>query len=904
MIGTRLGPYEITAKLGEGGMGQVFQAKDFQLGRNVALKILPEGFTVDPERLQRFEREAKLLAQLNHPNIAQIYGFEASGETRALVMELVEGPTLAERLEQGPFPFNESLSVSLQIAHALEEAHGKGIVHRDLKPQNIKASIEGKVKVLDFGLAKAMDPIGGSAPSASQLAHSPTMTIGATRDGMILGTAAYMAPEQARGGAIDKRADIWAFGVVLYEMLTGERLFAEGSVVDTLSAVMRKEIDLGRLPAATPRRLRDLLRRCLERNPKNRLHDIADARLELEDELAHPDVAAPAVAAAAPRRGRWAWPSVAALLAAALVASLWFRPAGPSAASDAVKTSRLVWNLPAGLLPIPLEEESPLVAISPDGTTLAAVLADGAGKRQLYVRALASLESRALPGTEGASEPFFAPDGKSLAFFADGELRKVAIESGRVSKLADAIDSRGGAWSPDGTLVVVPEIDLGLVQTSDSGANARTVVKPDKSKGERTFRWPQVLPGGRAALFTVGTMASPDFYDDATIEAVVLATGERKRVYEGASFARYSPAAGELVLGRAGGLLAVPFDLERLEVTGRPRPVLDGVASDVTTGAVHASVATDGTLVYLATESRAAESRLAWISAAGEVEPIGAPARTYWSWSVSPDGTKIVALTAARDRGELWIYDLSRDVFSRFSINERCYDPLWSPDGRYIVYSRAAAVSGTEIVRRPPDGGEAELLVTFPKGVAYVRSIPDDGSRLFYEAQGDSGQVSDIYSMPFAPGAPAERVVSTREDEYFPSISPDGRWLAYISQHSGRGEVYLRPFPESGGRIQISNQGGAEPRWSADGRTLYFRSANAISRVDLRFEPRLEASAPRPIAGIRLSARRSLFTYTLQKDGRFLAILPGEDAQRSEIVVVLEWAAELRRSLAAAGGTH
>ena len=928
MIGTKLGPYEITAKLGEGGMGVVYKAKDFHLGRDVALKVLPESLAQDPDRLARFEREAKLLAQLNHPNIAQIYGFEASGETRALVMELVEGPTLAERLEFGDshqfpsvapdgrsslrrelddcprIPLVEALSISLQIVHALEEAHEKGIVHRDLKPQNIKASLEGKVKVLDFGLAKAMDLAAGAPPSASQLAHSPTLTLGGTAMGTILGTAGYMAPEQARGGAVDKRADIWAFGVVLYEMLAGWRLFEGESAMDTLSAVMRQEIDFERLPPSTPRRVRDLLRRCLERNPKNRLHDIADARLELEEALARPEREMPAPVAAvpggaAPGRGHSPWLFVAAALAAALIALVTLRPPWRAEETPQLRAHKLSWDLPPGLSLAPIEEESPLVAISPDGATLAAVLADGNGTLRLYVRALDTLETRVLAGTEGANEPFFSPDGRSIAFFADGQLKRVAVAGGAVAKVADAPDSRGATWLEDGSILFTPEVDSGLVVAGENGGALRTVTQVDSAAGERSHRWPQGLPGGKSAIFTVGSMASPDFYDDASIDSVELATGRRTRILERASLARYVPAAGALVFARGGAMHALPFDPTTLAREGEPTTVLDGVATDVTTGALHASFSADGTLVYVSADPQAGESRLGWLSADGRVEPLAAPARAYWSWSLSPDGTKLVALISTRVSGELWLYDLARNVFSRLSVNEACFDPIWTPDGQAVVYSRMAA-GGAEIVRRPAQGGEPEILHKRPESgdYLYVRSITADGNRLIFESQ-SAGSKSDVFELRLDRPGEVRPVIQSVYDEYYPSISPDGRFIAYVSQESGRGEVYLRALDGSNQRWQVSNGGGAQPIWSRDGRTIFFRTSTVLARVDLRLEPRVELGPERTVVGVQLGNRRSVFGYALGPDGRFLISLASVTGSPPQLVVVLEFAAELKRRLVA-----
>src|SRR5688500_14937334 len=562
--GDRLGPYEITGKLGEGGMGEVWRATDTRLRREVAIKALPAAFTADRERLARFEREAQVLAQLHHSNVASIFGLEESDGSagakgaRARVMELVEGDDLAAIVARGPLPLDEALAIARQIAEALEAAHGQGIVHRDLKPANVKVPADGTVKVLDFGLAKAMEPTSG-AGARTDLAHSPTLT-GAhgTQLGVILGTAAYMAPEQARGAAVDARSDIWAFGVVLWEMLTGRRLFVGETVSDTLAAVLRADIDLAALPSGVPPAVRSLLRRCLERNPRNRLHDVADARIVIDDVLAgRSEEASSQPAAPRPLALRTLPWALAALLAAALAWAIWPRLGGGGPAT-APRSPVLAIHPPPGLT-MRLDEQGLLgqvaiFALAPDGSRLAFV--EGAGAGRLVLRELASAELRPLEGTDGASSPFFSPDGRWLAYFAPGKLRKVPVDGGRSADLADSSLDRGGVWCPDGSIVFAADATSALSRLPAGAARPEPLTR--LAQGERTHRWPALLPGGREVAFTVGMVGQPGDYDDSRIDAVDLASGERRNLFRGASMVRFTPG-GVALLGRDKEVLALPL---------------------------------------------------------------------------------------------------------------------------------------------------------------------------------------------------------------------------------------------------------------------------------------------------------------------------------------------------------
>jgi Tol biopolymer transport system component len=888
LIGAKLGPYEVVAKLGEGGMGEVWRARDSQLGRDVALKVLPEGFTSDPERLQRFEREARLLAQLNHPNIAQIYGMEASGETRALVMELVEGPTLAERQEHASLSFSESLSFALQIAQALEEAHEKGIVHRDLKPQNIKASREGRIKVLDFGLAKAMDPVGsasGGSGSASQLAQSPTLTIGATMQGVILGTAAYMAPEQAKGMLVDKRADIWAFGVVLYEMLAGARLFAGDSVTDTLADVLRREVDFGALPPATPPAIRRLLRRCLERNPKNRLHDIADARIVLEEVArgeSEPAGPAPEPAREA-RASRLPW-LVAAASAVLAVAAIVVATRGGGAPSGPPRPRTLMG------ISVPHEHfliraELPLLDLAPDGRSLFFAVESGEGAR-VYRRTLDRLEARAVEGTEGGEAPVVSTDGRWLAFFANGLLRKVPVEGGGATTVAEARAPRGACWLPDGSLVFSPMFNSGLFRVAASGGRPTPVTQLDATRGERTHRFPQALPGGEAVLFTVGSIDSPGDYDDATIEAVRIATGERKVVLRGARMARY--AAGYLVFQRESTLLAVAFDPARLETRGEPFVALESVAGEVSSGAGFFAVASDGTIAAAPESAIQRERTLVRVDREGRESELPVAPAEFNQPRFSPDGRRLaVAIgsgSAADD--DLYLVDLDDGRLQRITFGQGHGAPAWSLDGRSVLFSNGRR-GETGLYLRNADGSGAEKLLLSAGGTTLADGWHPDGRRL---AITDTERTLDVLLLEAdGTGRTEPLFASNAAAEYGPSFSPDGQWIAYVTTETGADEVFVESFPPGRGKWQISSGGGLGVVWSRDGRSIFYLSGDTIYEVEVETAGSFRAGVPRPLFRgpyeLRTPPRRN---FDVGPDGSFVFVKRKYLASAPRELVLLE----------------
>ncbi|HEV8612423.1 MAG TPA: protein kinase, partial [Gemmatimonadales bacterium] len=631
LVGRQLGCYQVLSLLGAGGMGEVYRARDTKLGREVALKVLPEVFAQDPERLARFRREAQVLASLNHPSIGAIYGLEESDGLRVLVLELVPGKTLAELLSDGPLGVEEALRIGSQIAEALEAAHEKGTIHRDLKPANIKVTPEGKAKVLDFGLAKAF---AADRPGAD-LSGPPAVSEAGTGEGLILGTAGYMSPEQARGKPVDKRTDIWSFGCVLYEALTGKRAFAGDTVSDTISRILEHEPDWRALPETTPPSIRVLLRRCMEKDPRRRLHDIADARIEIEDALTTPDRIEPASAAAGriPRGWRPAllW-GLTCLVVGAITASiaLWkVKPPPPPA-----PVSRLTIALPPGERLAGLEQ--PAVAVSPDGTRLAYLATQGGGAPQLYLRAMDSLESKPISGTEGAANPFFSPDGQWVGFFAGGKLKKVSMSGGAAVTLANAAFPRGASWGSQGIIVFAPSQVSHLQQVSEAGGAPQALTRLEK--GEIAQGFPEFLPGGKAVLFAASITFTN--WTNAQVAVYSLETGERRNLIQGGTSPRYA-RSGHLVYAQGGTLMAAPFDPERLVLTGAAVPVVESVRQSVSSGGAHYSLSATGSLVYVPGGIQATQRRLVWVSRGGAEQVVAAPAHEYRNPRLSPDGRQV-----------------------------------------------------------------------------------------------------------------------------------------------------------------------------------------------------------------------------------------------------------------------
>ena len=906
--GTRLGPYEILAPLGAGGMGEVYRATDTKLGREVAIKVLPSEVTGDAERLARFQREAHLLASLNHPNIAAIHGLEEADGKPFLVLELVEGEDLAERLKRGRVPIDEALEIGKQIAEGLEAAHEKGIVHRDLKPANVKLTPDGKVKVLDFGLAKAWE--GDSATgSSSGLSQSPTLAHSGTQAGVILGTAAYMSPEQARGKPVDKRADIWGFGVVLFEMLTGQRLFAGDEVSDTLASILKVEPDWTLLPADTPRRVSDLLHRCLRKDARNRLRDIGDARIEIEETKEGGRDEAPAGSPSTPpSASKRALPWIAGALAIGLALALWApwrtRPTPSPLRLDTRLGPDLAFD-PGAL------NRGPAAILSPDGTHLAFVARGPGEASRIYIRPLGQLEARPLPGTEGARSPFFSPDGQWIGFFAGGKLQKITVTGGAVVTLADAPNERGGSWGEDGTIVLTPRPTqvVGLQRVSSSGGELQTLTLPDPDAGEVTHRWPQVLGDGRV-LYTAHSIVGS--YDDASLVMEALPDGPRKVVHRGGYHGRYLPS-GHLVFINQGTLFAGPFDLERMELTAPPVPVIEGVWASPLLAGAQFSFSDTGTLVYVAGKGLG-DSPIHWLGRDGTTTPLrGEPAR-WFNPRFSPDGARLALQINDGTQWDIWIYDWSRDTLARLTFDPaHDANPIWSPDGRRVVFARSGENGIRNLYWRPSDGsGEVGRLTESENTQRPSSWHPSRRLLALYELNPSTGWDVKVLEMDgdeasgWTPGTTTV-FVEDPFDESFPAFSPDGRFLAYASNESGRYEVYVRPFPGPGGKWQVSAAGGLWPKWSRTRSELLFETRGGeIMVASYTAEgDSFRAERPVPWSDVRfLWTAITVNNIDLHPDGERVALrLAGDESRDApdSVVVVFNFFDELRR-LTAEGG--
>jgi serine/threonine-protein kinase len=888
-------------------MGEVYRASDTKLNRDVALKILPDAVAQDPERLARFKREAQVLAALSHPSVGAIYGLDEADGRPFLVLELIDGETLAERIASGALPIPDALTIAIQIAEALEAAHEKGIVHRDLKPANVKITREGKVKVLDFGLAKALDQPG--AAERGHLSHSPTLSLMATEAGMILGTAAYMSPEQAKGFPTDQRTDVFSFGCVLYEMLTGLKVFNADTATETLAAVLMRDPDLNALPPALHPGLRRLVARCLEKNPKRRWHAIGDVRYEIESIVANPQTtsSAPAAASTAPAAvPRPLWARALPLLITAVVVA---------AGAIALEQLRSVPVAPLVRFPFVLPDDqafttinSGSIAVSPDGTRVVYV-----ANRQLYIRAIGDMEAKPIPGTQlNVSYPFFSPEGQWIGFWSgqDGAIKKVAITGGAPITLS-RLDARGTAGiqgaSWEGDTIVFAVNGSGIFRVPANGGEPGLIARASEAE---VLYGPQLLEGGKAVLYTVTAESGADRWEKAQIVVQSIGANDRKVVVRGGSAAQYIAATGHLLFALGGTLLAQPFDVRRMEVRGGPIPLVEQVArarnAALQSGVAHFAVSPSGTLASItgATSAANAPVALALVERSGASHLLEVPPQPYLYPRISPDGRQLAVATDDGREANIWVGDVKASgSLRRLTFGGRNLFPTWSPDGRFLAF-QSDREGDAGIFRQPADGsGAADRVTHADSGVRHEpESWSPDGTISFNLITLGSNQ--GVWTVALAGDRKPTVFVDTPDVEKHSAFSPNGRWLAYmVAPSNARNQVYLQPFPATGAKYLVPSEDAARaPVWSHDGRQLFYHdsTSNKFYEVDVHTDSGVSFGRPTvlPIEGtIHPITQRN---YDVTPDGKQLIVVlpaaaPGKPAQRptQQINIVLNWFQEL-----------
>jgi Tol biopolymer transport system component len=892
--GRRLGPYEILSSVGAGGMGEVYRARDTRLNRIVAIKVLPTHLADRSELRERFEREARTIASLNHPHICTLHDIGQQDAIDYLVMEYLEGETLAQRLLKGPLPLELVLQYSIEISDSLDKAHRKGVTHRDLKPGNIMLTKSG-TKLLDFGLAKLKQE---ATPANVPLSELPTANDPLTAEGSIVGTMQYMAPEQLEGKEVDGRTDIFAFGAVVYEMATGKRAFEGKTQASLIAKILETDPPpISSLQPMTPPALDRVAKRCLAKEPDERCQSAKDLTDELKwiSESGSQVTSAPTAKAKDIRS--LGWRALVLILGALLLGAaisglaIWNLKPAPLAIPKPV--SRYAITLPPGQQLAGLEN-GPAVAFSPDGTHLAYVARQG-GAQQLYLRVMDSLEAAPVPGTEGAFCPFFSPDGLWLGFFAGGALKKVSVSGGAAVTLGVASVPGGASWGSQGMIGYASTQIGALQEVPDAGGAPQSLTRFDT--GDTTHRWPEFLPGGKALLFAAASNAIN--FGGARIAAQAVGAGERRNLIQGGMNPRYA-LSGHLVYTQGGSLMAVPFDPQRLAVTGAAVPVVEDVMQSPVSGAAQYSISATGSLAYVPGGVQSAQLRLIWVNRSGAEQPLAVPARSYMLPRLSPDGRR-VAVAITEQETHIWLYDFAREAWTRLTFEGDANSvPVWTPDGKRIAFNSNKEGQGPlNIFWQLSDGSGGLERLTTSQYLHTPESWSPDGQLLaFFEV--NPATQRDIWVLRMS-DRKAQPFLRTQFDEAVPKFSPDGRWLAYISNETGRHEIYVQSYPGPGGKWQISTEGGTEPVWNPNGRELFYRSGDRMMAVDITTQPGFAASTPRMLFhGRYVQAPFPASNYDVSRDGqRFLMLKPSESAGTAptQINIVLNWFEELKQKV-------
>jgi serine/threonine-protein kinase len=904
-VGAKLGPYEVVSPLGAGGMGEVYRGRDTRLDRNVAIKILPAHLSDNPEARERFDREARAISSLNHPNICHLYDVGSQDGTSYLVMEYLEGETLADRLRKGPLPLEQFFKVGIEICEGLEKAHRSGVIHRDLKPGNIMLTATG-AKLMDFGLAKALATSTMLSSGLTVTLSTPAASQPLTAQGTVVGTFQYMSPEQLEGRGSDERSDIFALGSVFYEMLTGRRAFEGKSALSVASAIIEKEPEpISSFKPMTPQTLDRAIRRALAKDPEERWQTARDLALDLKW------IAGEGSQASAPRlaqvRGIWRqslpWGVTAVLALAAVVLGIGFVERAP-------KTPQVMRvNADIGTDAKLYQGYGIWATTSPDGTRLAFVASGSDGKNRIYVRSLDQLPATALSGTEDAENPFFSPDSQWLGFFASGKVKKIAVQGGAPITLCDAPAARGGTWSEDGTIVFTPDLRTPLLKVSSAGGTPQTLTALDQTTGEVTERWPQFLPGGKAVLFTSATHGGN--YEDADVVVYSIATAQRKKLVQGGYFGRYVPT-GHLVYMHDGTAFAVPFDLKGLAVAGSPAPILEGVAASPGDAAAQFSFAANGTLMYVPGRSGFQFVSVYWMDREGKLTPLRDVPANYYTPSFSPDGTRLALAINDGKKSDIWVYDLARETLTRLTFDGNNLSPIWTPDGQRITYVRFEKPGTGDIYWTRADGGGSPLRLTELRGRPFPSSWHPDGKVLLIDqvAAGTNQNLYNTFAITvegndeqgWKPGQ-IKPFLTGSSMQWESSFSPDGHWLAYDSNESGDYEVYVRPFPGPGGKWQVSSSGGRYPKWSRTSKELFYRTADSkimVASYSVSRESFSPGKAQLWSPG-QFTERLGNVNFDLHPDGKRFVVLKTppskDDSSPGKFAFVFNFFDELRRKV-------